>query len=521
MKWTLSAAIYLLAALLLTNLQPASAGPIQPRRLALVIGNVDYVSHPVLSNVEQDVASIWQQLTEMHFEVVVAPPQRASMEDFTALDLEPFAAQIKPGDIVVFYYSGHGFSYGADNYMVPIGVPDQVPQSEVQFTFPAESSIRSFLQARHPAFLLMLMDACRSRPGFVQDGVSSGTEKGYAMPQRPPEDVSITSAVAPGFAASAGAAGMNSVFTEALVANIAVPGRELSVLQGKIAYQMRLAGSQDPWVAENRVTRLWLQSSPEVEEEARITWEQARASGQREKVAEYLAWYATGPYAADARKWLTDNQSATIAKRVAVAPVNVEMAWLEASANNTDATAIAYDGLQVSRLQSLGTSVADLSQLRRELAADPLSRNESALATKSLANGSIKKGTLIDLSADTDRPSPSPYYSALLAPVKRLVRLGMPKVEKFLAPDPQGSGATVEPEEVASILSAARVGGQEISWVSLSTAQGLRSKTVPSGLMAIQAAAIIAKSGVPAGQITTVEGVPETFDGVRVRIFTR
>jgi hypothetical protein len=519
MKWLSTLLPGLLTAAILLFSPAAHAGPQPARRLALVVGNVDYVNHPRLANVASDVIAVRDQLKAMQFDVVVTPPQRSTAEEFTTLDLVPFAAQIRPGDIVVFYYSGHGFSYGPDNFMVPIGVPAQVDEADVQFVFPAESSIRSFLQARRPAFLLMLMDACRSRPGFVRNGVQTGAEKGYAMPQKPPEDVSITSAVAPNYVASAGPAGEKSIFTEALVANMAVPGRELSVLQGKISYQMRQASLQEPWVAENRVARLWLLTSPAVDEEARMAWDEARATGSRDKVMEYLAWYAAGPYAADARKWLADNPIATIARPVEVSPINVDLAWKEAFKTNTVASAAAFNGLKVSRIQSIGSYATDPAKLRNDLALDPLALNATALTTKSLANGSIKKGTLIDLFFR--RAQMSSPLDPVLSPLRKDVTLGKATIENFLTADPSGSGATVPSAQVATIMATARSGGQQISRVSLATARGPRADTVARSLMATSAAALFIKAGIPADQITTVEGVPEVFDGERVRIFTK
>jgi hypothetical protein len=258
-----------------------------------------------------------------------------------------------------------------------------------------------------------------------------------------------------------------------------------------------------------------------VDEEARAAWEDARASGSRAKVAEYLAWYATGPYAFDARKWLDDNPEATVSAPVTVAPVNADLAWQTAIVNSAIATATTYDGLRVSRVQSLDTRAVSTAQLRRDLAADPFAMNTRALATKSLANGAITKGMLLDLSRRSGDATSASYYGALLSGAQKSIQLGRPKTEGYLAPDPEGSGATVRREQVDSLLVEARSGGSRITWVSLATARGERSATVASGLMATRAASLIVKAGVPAGQVTTVEGVPESFEGVRVRVFTQ
>lgn len=505
------------ALLALVALVPGTllAGPVVPRRLALVVGNVNYTNHTALPNVTNDVKAVSDELRKIGFDMVETPPERGSYEEFLNLDLAPFAGKIQHGDIVVFYYSGHGFSYGGENFIVPTQVPAQVSQADVQFVFPAETTIRSLLRTRKPGFLLMILDSCRTRPGFVKDGQAAGAEKAsYEFRAAPPENTTIASATAPGYAASAGAEGGKSVFSEALAANIGEPGQELSTLQGKISYRMGQVGNQKPWFSESRVARLWLRLSPEVEDEARRNWEQAKATGLRSKVEEYLAWYAVGPYAADAQKWLDDNPTPALGRTGDVTPLSVDLAWNDARQANAVAAVAAFDGLRLTRSQSLRMATMASGDLSEALRINPLAMSDRVLVTRPLGNGAIKRGSVIDL----PEFAATPDLAALLTASRTL---GRPKLETFVVADPAGSGATVAGGDVVNIVRQAREGGEQIAWVSLATARGDRTQNVARGLMATDVAANLAKAGIPADRITTVEQLPEAFDGVRVRIFTK
>lgn len=507
---------WLLALLVIGVMLPGSSGanPSSPRRLALVIGNVDYINHSRLPNVANDVAAVSARLTELGFDVT-APPQRSSSEEFTQLDLLPFAAKLQPGDVVVFYYSGHGFSLGSDNFIVPTGVDATVDQADVQFLFPAESSVRSFLQTRKPAFLLVIMDACRSRPGFVRSGDGQGIDKGEFFPVRPLENITIASATGPGFVASAGAEGARSVFTEALVTHMAEPGQELSGLQRQIYYSMSQAGPQLPFFSESRVTQLWLKMSPQVEAQIKGAWDRARATGLRKKVEEFLAFYATSPYAAEARQWLADNSSAEIGRgSVNVSPLAVEFAWRDAAAADTSAKVASFSGMRLASVQLVSESTTDLATAEALLDENPFAFSTHALAVKNIGQNVVKKGVMFNPRFLFDQ-------NRLPGSVVTIRDLGDAKIEAILQADPAGSGATVVPGAVEEVVARARANGEKLTWVSLATARGTRSVTIPAGIMATQIESELVHAGVPRDQITSVQEVPEEFTGVRIRVFSK
>src|SRR5262249_42642404 len=82
------------------------------RRIALVIGNAAYPEQP-LRNPRHDASDMVTALQEVGF--VVSPvydgDKRTMLEAIRA-----FRQQVRPGDVALFYYAGHGVQEGGENY---------------------------------------------------------------------------------------------------------------------------------------------------------------------------------------------------------------------------------------------------------------------------------------------------------------------------------------------------------------------------------------------------------------------
>jgi len=88
-----------------------------------------------------------------------------------------FLEQIEPGDEVVFIFSGHGWSDGAENYLVMSDAPREASEYRLkQETFALSSSILAGLRDRNPDLVLAIIDACRDNPfdGGTRSGFSRG-----------------------------------------------------------------------------------------------------------------------------------------------------------------------------------------------------------------------------------------------------------------------------------------------------------------------------------------------------------
>src|ERR1700730_8070753 len=80
-----------------------------PQRLALLIGNSNYEHLDQLKNPKNDVSQLAAKLQKLGFDASI---EYDLNHDGFVDALSTFENKIAPGDIVLFYYSGHGIQVG-------------------------------------------------------------------------------------------------------------------------------------------------------------------------------------------------------------------------------------------------------------------------------------------------------------------------------------------------------------------------------------------------------------------------
>lgn len=145
------------------------AGPVQARRLALVIGNDSYQNVQALKNARSDAKAIAAELQAVGFAVTLKQDLTQKMMKAALRD---FKAAVAGGDEVVFYFSGHGVQFGGTNYLIPV---DITADSEAQVADDAVplQRILDDLTEQKARFSLAIIDACRSNP-FKEAGRAIG-----------------------------------------------------------------------------------------------------------------------------------------------------------------------------------------------------------------------------------------------------------------------------------------------------------------------------------------------------------
>ena len=199
------------------------------KRVALVIGNIEYQYVPRLNTAVNDARIIAQTLRQLGFSVLVAENQsrHAMSEALLALD-----KTIEPGDTAFLFFAGHGFEIHGQNYLLPIDVPaaEEGQEELVRDAAFAADRIVERLQARGARVAIMVLDACRNNP-FERPGARAvrGTGGLSAMP--PVEGVFILfSAGAKQLALdrlSKNDSIQNSVFTRNFALKLLEPGLSL------------------------------------------------------------------------------------------------------------------------------------------------------------------------------------------------------------------------------------------------------------------------------------------------------
>jgi uncharacterized protein YjbI with pentapeptide repeats len=190
-------------------------GNAQGRRLALVIGISNYENPGWnLDLAIRDSETVAEALRK-HGNFIVTP-----IVDPTArllrLQVEEFAAKIRPGDFVVVYYAGHGIQHRGQNYLLPSDFPPELSQLE-KMGLSANALIEQ-LNVKKPAMKLLILDACRNNPlGGANTGLA-------AMEPSRSSDTRIE------FAAGAGQAASDGLYARHLVKALSKPGLDVDAV---------------------------------------------------------------------------------------------------------------------------------------------------------------------------------------------------------------------------------------------------------------------------------------------------
>lgn len=195
---------------------PAARGtvPVLPDRKALLIGNGGYSSLPELEGLAQNVDALAQTLQRLGFAVT-------ALRDASRIQMEAALARhvqgLNPGDVSLFYYSGHGLRMRGTNYLAPV---EFTPQPVM--LIPDAQSLTLVTQAiasRKPLASIVVVDAV-SEPNASHPG-------GDLAPMPQVESTWLAVSMSPSPTSSGGplhaAGGSHGRFTRALVQTIAQP----------------------------------------------------------------------------------------------------------------------------------------------------------------------------------------------------------------------------------------------------------------------------------------------------------
>ena len=133
--------------------------PASAPRLALVIGNANYVKLGKLSNPGNDARLIAERLKQFGFEVTQAADR--DLKEMTG-DIDDFARKVKargPATVAVLYYAGHGLESNSINYLVPVDA-DIKRRSDVAGRSLSVNLIAEKLSSAGNQLNILILDAC-------------------------------------------------------------------------------------------------------------------------------------------------------------------------------------------------------------------------------------------------------------------------------------------------------------------------------------------------------------------------
>ena len=201
--------------------QPVVVAPpavFHDKRLALVIGNSNYVNLPKLANPANDARSIADVLKKLGYQTQLVLD---ASTDTLRNAVRKFARDSETADVALVYFSGHGTQLNGSSYLLPIDMDIPRTGADIQFTGLKIDDLANSIGANTK---IIFLDACRDNP--VLRSIVSG--RGIPPVGLAPAAASNFDELKPGggvfiaYATDAGAVaedgqGQHSPFTEALL----------------------------------------------------------------------------------------------------------------------------------------------------------------------------------------------------------------------------------------------------------------------------------------------------------------
>ena len=283
----------------------------EPNKLALVIGNENYAHHGDIPSAGDDARQMRDRLTALGFDVTYVPdvPTR---DIFQNKVLKDFQRKIDGGELVVFYFSGHGFSYGQNNYLVPTQMPLKITEAGLNVYPVAVESVEAYLAKESPGLIMFFIDACRTLGSFVTDEKGEDViNKGVAEPRDQKLGVNsiVSYATRHGtLATGTGMPGQTSVFTRHLISHIGTEGKPFLEVFRRVAAEVRIHTDekQVPYPYLFSQTDPYLKPTAEVIAQQKEAWESV-FDKEYDAVKVFYYMNSISPCAASVRKWLEDN----------------------------------------------------------------------------------------------------------------------------------------------------------------------------------------------------------------------
>ncbi len=216
------------------------------QRVALVIGNSDYVAGPLL-NPENDARAMASALRETGFEVLeyIDLESQADMKKA----IREFGRKIQNGGVGLFYYAGHGIQVNGKNYLVPTKAQIYA-EEEVEYESVDVGFVMSQMEIARNRMNIIILDACRNNP-FARSWRSAATGLAFI---NAPTGTLIAYSTAPGSVASDGT-GANGLYTEELLKQIRRQGLKIEDVFKSVRSEVLEKSNQmqTPWESSSLV----------------------------------------------------------------------------------------------------------------------------------------------------------------------------------------------------------------------------------------------------------------------------
>ena len=212
------------------------------KRLALVIGNANYLYGGSLANPVNDARSIQRILESLGFTVL---EYENCNQRTMKRAMDEFGQKLKTYDIGLFFYAGHGLQVNGSNYLIPIDAKLE-NENDVEYDCVRAGRILAKMESAGSSTNIVILDACRDNP--FERGWRRGTQGNGLAFMNAPSGSLIAYATSPGSTAADGT-GRNGLYTSALLEHIITPNITIEDVFKRVRTTVRLqsASKQIPW----------------------------------------------------------------------------------------------------------------------------------------------------------------------------------------------------------------------------------------------------------------------------------
>jgi uncharacterized caspase-like protein len=312
---------------LLMLLAAGLAGPVEARRVALVVGIDNYQQVEKLSRARNDAAAIAAQLSTAGFEVILrTDPDRRTL----SVALSEFEDRLRGAEVGMFFFAGHGVEIRGTNVLLPADIPSTLSETIILREGLLLTDLAQTMSDAGVRYSALIIDACRDNPLPRQAGRSTGRTRGLGRADAPRGTYVV-------YSAGIGEAALdrlsdadlspNSVFTRHLLPALAEPGVSLDAAVKQVRERVRadaalVRHAQNPAIYDQATGELYLVPSaprPEAPPAAAapsvalppppggadatemLFWQSVQLHGQAPELEAYLARWPDGIFAPIAR----------------------------------------------------------------------------------------------------------------------------------------------------------------------------------------------------------------------------
>jgi uncharacterized caspase-like protein len=301
-------------ALVLVALLGGMGAALAEKRVALVIGNSNYLRAAKLPNPANDAADMAALLSKLGFKVI----HQDNLGYFAfRRALQEFGREAEGTDLALVFFAGHGVEVENKNFLIPTDVSLSA-DSDVEFEAIPLDLVMNAL-SRVSGVRVVLLDACRDNP-FISTMKRANATRSIGRGLAAIEPAAGTLV---GYAAKEGTTafdggGRNSPYTAGLLAHLGEPGSDIQFVFRKVRDTVVAIteGKQEPYTYGSLPGRQIFIAPPQ-EEQSQVLppnrsksdanaielefWRSVQGSKSRGALEKYMEAYPNGVFAALAK----------------------------------------------------------------------------------------------------------------------------------------------------------------------------------------------------------------------------